>query len=374
MRFAVLFLTCSALIAAASGAAAQSVRLPTATSDQDDREIRDIVAGAAANNPGWRTRADDYIRGGQKPTFGSRAHATDRTIRLLEAVDERCRRGDCQTGRQAVGTATVAQSPASDVARIGRTNVCSAYPIDAVGVKRWNVPAGSLAFDFLPRGARPLPGAIPIVPGDSRLTGGPRGERYGDDYVLTGDSVLDVRGFKTAVPSGRLRVVLLGSTQQRAQGLRLPFGPSVEVNGRVLEVLALPPDRWLRRGMLTDGERNEAAAGSGVPAGDAPAIVFEADSDRGQLTLSFPTGIEVGAVIIEPANAPSSFLLDDAAPNAVASDATCLREQEKIDRALARLPSGRPTSLLTPSSDTPSVDTSTKPPIPLSSPTPLSPS
>ncbi len=367
MRFPALFLACSALVVVAFGAAAQSPQLATASLDQDGREIRDIVEAAARNDAGWRKRADDYIRGEQRPTFGNRALASDRAIRLLEAIDERCRLGDCQTGRQAVGAGSVAQSPARDVARMGKTNVCSAYPIDAVGVKRWNVPAGSMAFDFQPRGSRPPAGAIPIVPGDNRLTGGPRGERHADDYVLTGDSLLDVRGFRTAVPSGRLRVILLGSTRQRAQGTRLPFGSSLEVNGRVLEVLGVAPDRWLQRGVLIGNDRNESTAGTNLLPGGAPAIVFEADSDRGQLTLGFPTGIEVGAVIIEPVNQPSSFLLDAGAPNAVASDATCLGEQEKIDRALARLPSGRSTP-----PRTPAVDTSPRPPSP--TPSPLSPS
>lgn len=364
MRFSTLFLACSALIAFASGAAAQSPQLAAAT--PVDAEIGAIVEGAARNDATWRKQADDYIRGENTPTFGSRAMAADRAVRLLEAVDERCRGGGCETGRQSLGTASVAQSPAHDVARIGKTNVCSAYPIDAVGVKRWNVPAGSLAFDFQPRGARPSAGAIPIVPGDSRLTGGPRGQRYIEDYVLTGDSLHEVRGFKTPVPNGRLRVILLGSTDQRARDVRLPFGPSIEVNGRVIEVLGVAPNRWLQRGVLSGKDRAEAMAAANLLPGSAPAIVFETDSDRGQLTLGFPTGIEVGAVIIEPAEQPSSFLLDANAPNAVASDTTCLREQEKIDRALGKLPSGRPPQ----TTRTPSVEIVPKPP----SPTPLSPS
>jgi hypothetical protein len=348
MRFPTLFLACS-LVALASGAAAQTTQLAAAT---PDHEIRDIVEGAARNDAGWRKQADDFIRGEQTPTFGNRAHVSDRAIRLLEAIDERCRQGDCQTGRQQLGAASVAQSPAHDVARLAKTNVCSAYPIDAVGVKRWNVPAGSLAFDFQPRGTRPSAGAIPIVPGDTRLTGGPRGERYVDDYVLTGDSLLDVRGFKTAVPPGRLRVILLGSTQQRSQEMRLPFGSNLEVNGRVLDVLGVSPNRWLQRGVLTGNDRAESMSAGNLQPGGAPAIVFEANGERGQLTLGFPAGVEIGAVIIEPANQPSSFLLDAAAPGAVASDSTCLREQEKIDRALARLPSGRSTQTRTPTVET----------------------
>lgn len=365
MRFPALFLACSTLVAVAFDATAQSPQLAAATDDQDSREIRAIVEGAARNDGSWRKQADDFIRGEQTPTFGNRAHTSDRAIRLLEAIDERCRRGDCQIGRTSLGTASVAQSPAHDVARLAKTNVCSAYPIDAVGVKRWNVPAGSLAFDFQPRGTRPSAGAIPIVPGDTRLTGGPRGERYVDDYVLTGDSLLDVRGFRTAVPPGRLRVILLGSTQQRAQAMRLPFGPSLEVNGRILEVLGVAPNRWLQRGVLSGTDRTESVAAANLLPGSAPAIVFETDSDRGHLSLGFPAGVEVGAVIIEPANQRSSFLLDAAAPGAVASDSICLREQEKIDRALARLPSGRPTP-----TRTPTVEVTPKPP----SATPLSPS
>lgn len=365
MRFCTPFLAYFALFAAAFGAAAQQPQLATSTPDPDSREIRDIVEGVARNDPGWRKQADDYIRGEQRSTFGDRALAADRAVRLLEAVDERCRRGDCQTGLQALGAASVAQSPARDVARIGKTNVCSAYPIDAVSVKRWDVPAGSLAFDFLPRGWKPSAGAIPIAPGDPRLIGGPRGERYIDDYMLTGDSLLEVRGFKTAVPPGRLRVILLGSIQQRALGMRLPFGSSIEVNGRVLEVLGAAPNRWLQRGVLTGGDRNEATAGTNLLPGSAPAIVFETESDRGQLTLGFPSGVEVGAVIVEPADRPSSLLLDAAASNAPASDGMCLREQEKIDRALAKLPSGRP-----PTSRTPTLDPGPRPP----NTNPLSPS
>lgn len=352
MRFPTLFLTCSTLVAVAVGAAAQAQQLAAATSGQDDREIRTIVDGAARNDAGWRKQADDYIRGEDTRTFGNRAHTSDRAIRLLEAIDERCRTGECQTGRSAVGTATVAQSPSHAVARMAKTNVCSAYPIDAVGVKRWDMPAGSLAFDFQPTGRRATAGAIPIVPGDSRVTGGPRGERYLDDYVLTGDSLLDVRGFKTPVPQGRLRVILLGSTRQRSDHARLPFGSQLEVNGRMLEVLGVAPNRWLQRGVLTGADRQESMAAANLLPGSAPAIVFETNSDRGQLSLGFPQGIEVGAVIIEPADRPSSFLLDAAAPGAVASDSTCLREQERIDRALARLPSGRPTQTRTPTVET----------------------
>ena len=350
----------------AFGAAAHAQQIATATPDQDSREIGAIVEGAARNDAGWRKQADDYIRGEQRPTFGNRAHASDRGIRLLEAIDERCRRGDCVTTRQSVGGgASVAQSPAHDVARIAKTNVCAAYPIDAVGVKRWNVPAGSLAFDFQPRGTQPSAGAIPVVPGDTRLTGGPRGARYIEDYVLTGDSLLEVKGFKTPVPQGRLRVILLGSTQQRVQAQRLPFGPSIEVNGRMLEVLGVAPNNWLQRGVLSGTDRNQSMASANLLPGSAPAIVFETDSDRGQLTLGFPSGVEVGALIIEPANQPSAFLLDAAAPAAVASDSSCLQEQEKIDRALGKLPSGRPSQ-----PRTPTVQTTPLTP----SPTPLSPS
>jgi hypothetical protein len=101
--------------------------------------------------------------------------------------------------------------------------------------------------------------------------------------------------------------------------------------------------------------------------GGAPAIIFETDSDRGQLALGFAAAVEIGAVIVEPANQPSAFLLEGGAPNAAASDATCLDEQEKIDRALARLPSGRPTP-----PRTPTVDNPPRPPMP--GPTPVSPS
>ncbi|MBX3499516.1 MAG: hypothetical protein KF889_08735 [Alphaproteobacteria bacterium] len=362
MRFSALFLACSTLVAVAVDAAAQSPQIAAATADG---EIRDIVEGAARNDAGWRQQADEFIRGEHTPTFGNRTHARDRAIRLLEAIDERCRNGECQTGRQTLGAASVAQSPSHDVARMARTNVCSAYPIAATGVKRWNVPAGSLAFDFQPRGTQPSAGAIPIVPGDGRLMGGSRGERYADGYVLTGDSLHEVRGFKTPVPPGRLRVILLGSTQQRALAMRLPFGASLEVNGRVLEVLGVAPNRWLQRGVLSGSDRAEATAAANLLPGSAPAIVFETDSARGQLTLGFPAGIEVGAVIVEPADQPSSFVLDAAAPGAVASDSICLQEQERIDRALAGLPSGRVTQTRTPTGEV-----TPKP----SSPTSLSPS
>ncbi|MBM3622101.1 MAG: hypothetical protein FJX20_15575 [Alphaproteobacteria bacterium] len=249
------------------------------------------------------------------------------------------------------------------MARIGKSNVCSAYIINALGVKRWDVPAGSVVFDFLPRGVRPSAGAIPIVPGDPRLTGGPRGERYDDGYVLTGDSLLQVRGFKAAVPAGRLRVILLGSTEQRVVGTQQPFGPFIEVNGRVLELLGTPPNRWLQRGILTGRDRNQSIAPANLLPGSAPAIVFETESAAGQLALGFPVDVEIGAVVVEPADQPTSFLLDGGAPRAVASDASCLDEQEKIDRALAKLPSGRSSTPRTPLSDP-----GPKPP----NPTPLS--
>lgn len=83
MRFPALFIACSALVAVAFDAAAQSTQLAAATDDQDSREIRAIVEGAARNDASWRKQADDFIRGEQTPSFGNRAHTSDRALAKL---------------------------------------------------------------------------------------------------------------------------------------------------------------------------------------------------------------------------------------------------------------------------------------------------
>lgn len=306
---------------------------PTASGNRDQGRIAELARGAGTGDDAWRAVVGDFLRGEDTVSFGDRSAIADRGRELMRAVHDSCVRDGCGAGR---GTAP----PVADVARMAKGAACAAIPIDGVPVRNWTAPAGSLVFDFQPVGARPRPGAIPIVTGDARLRGGERGRRFSDRLPLTGDSLRDVQHFEAVnAPRGRVRVIVMGSARPDVDTAdRAPFGASVVVNDQVIDVMPASPDRWLSRGALASGSPERTFAPDNVLPGRVPTIVFEVDNVRDALSLAFPSGAEIGAIVIEPADRQSSLLLDARARGqAVASPAKCLAEQEKIDRATMSL-------------------------------------
>ena len=109
------------------------------------------------------------------------------------------------------------------------------------------------------------------------------------------------------------------------------------------DVVAAGPDRWIPRGALATGTPEQVFVANNILPGSAPSIIFEVENTQGFIELVFPQGAEIGALLIEPANVPSTLVLDSTARGSgVLTNDTCLREQEKLDRLLAALPQSAP--------------------------------
>lgn len=302
-----------------------------------------LVDRIARNDGDWRAAAREYLL--SNAAAGDRAQITDRAVQLIKDLHERCRIGGCGPagGPGTPGGAPGLAAAVQDVAKIASGAVCAAYPIDTVCVRRWTVPRNIQAYDFDPPRAPVYPGMTPIRPGDSRITGGERGVRYNDAYPASGDSLLDVRSFRVPAPNGLLRISLISGKRPLAQALSSPFGRTLTANGRPFDLVAAGPDRWIPRGALATGAPEQVFIANNILPGSAPSIIFEIENTTGVLELVFPQGAEIGALLIEPANLPSTLVLDSTARGTgVLTNDTCLREQEKLDRLLAGLPQSAP--------------------------------
>lgn len=279
---------------------------PSSLSDQISR-----------NEGDWRDATRTHLRA----AYPDRVATTDRAIALILAVNEKCQ----TTGKCAPGTM-------DDLRKISKDTVCAAYPIDAICVRRFNVPRGVQAFDFQGRGNRPFPGFTVVTPGDPRIGGTLVPAKYNDAYPVSGDSLIGVSSFKTQAPAGQYRAVLISGKRPLAQALSSPFGRNIDINGRNIEIIAVGPDRWLPRGALANGTPEQVYTAANILPGSAPAIVIEFDHAGGELNFNFPQTAEISGLLVEPMGRPSAFVLDSTAVTiAVVNNANCLDQQQRID-------------------------------------------
>ncbi|TXL74844.1 hypothetical protein FHP25_15645 [Vineibacter terrae] len=292
-------------------------------------QANDLADAIARNEGDWRNRVRSYLQA----AYPDRVATTDRAIQLLKSVNSKC-----------LASRTCPPNVLNEIALISKGSVCAAYIIDSVCVRRFTVPRGAQAFDFGPSGQPVYPGMRAVSPGDPRITGSSlTGVRYNDAYPASGDSIIGVTGFKTPMPEGKYRVVLVSGKRPLAQAVSTPFGRTIQANGRSIEVMVAGPDRWLPRGALANGSPEQVFAPNNVLPGSAAAIVFDIDHRGGDLLLQFPQSAEVGALMIEPAGQPSGFVLDSTAQSmGPVSNSGCLEQESRIDRALAELPQDQP--------------------------------
>ncbi len=292
-------------------------------------QANDLADAIARNDGDWRGRIRNYLQA----AYPDRVATTDRAIQLLKSVNQKC-----------LASRTCPPNVLNEIALISKGSVCAAHIIDSVCVRRFNVPNGAQAFDFGPVGQPVYPGMRAVSPGDPRITGNNiTGVRYNDAYPASGDSIIGISSFKTSMPQGRYRVVLVSGKRPLAQALTTPFGRTIQANGRSIEVTAAGPDRWLPRGALANGAPEQVFSPSNVLPGSAPAVVFDVDHAGGDLQLTFPQTAEIGALLIEPAGQTSGFVLDSTAQSqGPVSNRSCLEQEARIDRALAELPQDQP--------------------------------
>jgi hypothetical protein len=272
--------------------------------------------------PTWRDETRTWLR----ESYPDRQETTARAVQLLQT---------------AAAIKGCPQQAISDFVGLAKIETCVIYPIDAVCLRKFNVPAGVQAFDLQPQGGIIYPGMRPVTPGDTRIKGGV-GVKYNDALPASGDAISGLVEFKTPVPNGVWRVILVSGKRPLAQATATSFGSAFTANNQLYEIMTVGPDRWIPRGAFSNLSPSEAFTPQLVLPGSAPAIVFDVNVLNGELLLEFPQGAELSIVYIEPVDQPSSFVLDGAATVATQTPDGCLAQQEAIDRVANQIQSSPP--------------------------------
>jgi hypothetical protein len=281
--------------------------------------IADEVCSAS---PSWRENTRTWLR----ESYPNREETTARAVQLLQTVG--ARKG-CP------------QQQVSDFVGLAKVETCVIYPIDSICLRKFVVPKDAHAFDLQPAGGRLYPGMRAVVPGDARVTGGV-GVRYNDALPASGDAISGMTGFRTPLPNGRYRVILVAGKRPLQQATSTPFGSVFTANNQKFEVITIGPDRWIPRGAFSNLSPEQAFTPFLVLPGSAPAIVFDMDVTTGEAAFDFPQGAELSIVYFEPADAATSFVLDATATGAVQTPDGCLAQQEALDRVANQIQSAPP--------------------------------
>jgi hypothetical protein len=282
-------------------------------------EISDVVCRGDSD---WREQARAWLR----ESYPDRDATTSRAISALQSLGAR---KNCSPQN------------VSDFIALAKVETCVIYPIDSVCLRRFTVPKEAHAFDLQPAGGRLYPGMRAVVPGDPRVTGGV-GVRYNDALPASGDAISGLTAFRTPMPNGRWRVILVAGKRPLQQATSTPFGSGFTVNNQKFEVITIGPDRWIPRGAFSNLPPEQAFTPQLVLPGSAPAIVFDMDVTNGEAAFEFPQGAELSIVYFEPAGQTSSFVLDATATGAVQTPDGCLAQQEALDRVANQIQSTPP--------------------------------
>jgi hypothetical protein len=289
---------------------------------QAQGSLDNLAADICNATPNWRETTRNWLR----ESYPNREETTARAVQLLQTVG--ARKG-CPPQQ------------VSDFVGLAKVETCVIYPIDSICLRRFNVPKDAHAFDLQPAGGILYPGMRAVVPGDPRVTGGV-GVRYNDALPASGDAISGLTAFRAAIPDGRWRVILVAGKRPLAQATATPFGSTFTANNQKFEVITIGPDRWIPRGAFSNLPPDQAFTPFLVLPGSAPAIVFDMDVTTGEAAFEFPQGAELSIVYFEPAESPTSFVLDATATGAVQTPDGCLAQQEALDRVANQIQGGGP--------------------------------
>ena len=265
-----------------------------------------VAERMAANSHGWRQDFRSYVQ-----ATTDRRGIVERTKGVLAAYKDRCESScSADTVRQAVQTASGA--------------ACAAAIVPVSIDPKFVLPKGTVGFDFQPRGARPAPGFRPVVPGDSRLSGGDRPLADGSKDDLTFDALTEVRRFRTEqLQDGEHRVIVMGAAGGAGKGN--PFGTQVVINGRTIDIA---DSLTAAAAQIGEGVTRVRAGGSS----SAPMLVFDIAISSKTLEIQFLTGAVVSGIVVEPLGNKS--VLDMAgAGNGVTSVEHCMSATTELQEA-----------------------------------------
>jgi hypothetical protein len=311
LRLGAVALALIVALAAITTRAQVDVAASTLPSSPTSAEADALASAICKNTAEWRDRTRHWLR----QSYPDRAETTARAVQRLQTI--------------AAHKGCPAQS-ISDFVGLAKVETCVIYPIDSICLRKFVVPKHAHAFDLQPQGGSIYPGMRAVVPGDGRVIGGV-GVKYNDALPASGDAISGLTGFRTPVADGVWRVILVSGKRPLAEARATPFGASFMANGQKLEVMTIGPDRWIPRGAFSNLPAGEAFTPFLVLPGSAPAIVFDVTVTGGELILEFPEGAELSIAYVEPADQPTSFVLDGAPTVGTQTPDGCLAQQEALD-------------------------------------------
>ncbi|MBT6430864.1 MAG: hypothetical protein HOK30_24560 [Rhodospirillaceae bacterium] len=152
----------------------------------------------------------------------------------------------------------------SDASRSG----LFATPIAKVKVhQNFRLSERSIGFDFGPPDSTVMPHFQHVTAKDKRLTGGKRRAlRRPSNDELMADGIANIEQFKTDMPNGKYRVVLLTDNLGIGNKYDHPLGKNIKVNGQSVGIAQNKPKSWLTTGTLS-GDQVQIGEGNGPDQG-----------------------------------------------------------------------------------------------------------
>jgi hypothetical protein len=206
----------------------------------------------------------------------------------------------------------------------------------------YRLPDGAEGWDLGPSGGPGLSGFTPVGDADARAIGpGLRSLNVAGAGPLLSGGLLGVERVAVAVPDGDYEVLLLAAgTGDAAAGS--PFGAAVTVNGRRHPLIAPAVEDWIGFGLLT---RDPTAVASASREGAGGAVRLLATVADGVLAIDLDAAegspTYLAGIVLNPASAPTQFVLDPATAAYLADLAERVAAaEERIAAAIAALLAG----------------------------------
>ncbi|MEX0921672.1 MAG: hypothetical protein WD489_04600 [Rhodovibrionaceae bacterium] len=199
-------------------------------------------------------------------------------------------------------------------------------------------PLGTLAYDLGGAGTPEAQGFVVSTPWQNELAFAESLDMVREGALLR-DLIAGVERIDLEVPNGEYRVILTTSADLVGQA---PFGTVLTVNGESYLVGRSSEQEWWDRGRLRVPNGGTGVATVPEIAGTGGAIVVTTQVTNGKLSLGFnsgssQTGGAVSGILIEPASAPSSLVLENLAQNLDFNYEDCLDLELLTQTAMAQV-------------------------------------
>jgi len=174
---------------------------------------------------------------------------------------------------KALGKSKIATDPLAlqgAIAYISQASRRALFTTPIAGVKisdNFRLSPRSFGFDFGPPDSNTMDNFQHVTATDKRVTGtNLRALRRPAKDNLLSDGLVNVQKFKTSIPNGKWRVVLMTDNLGIGKSLQHPLGKEVKINGKGTKIAQTGPASWLTSGVLAGKKARAALSGSGAQA------------------------------------------------------------------------------------------------------------